>query len=185
MRLILFGPPGAGKGTQAAYVAAHFSIPHISTGDLFRANITKQTPLGIEAKRYSDAGELVPDAVTNAMVRDRLGDEDAARGFLLDGYPRTTAQADELATMLKERGAVLDVVVNLLVPDYKLIDRLMKRGRSDDTFDTISRRLDVYHETTKPLIGYYKTLGILRDVDGVGDITEITERIFEALGHTA
>jgi adenylate kinase len=183
MRLILFGPPGAGKGTQAEFIARHFAIPHISTGDIFRENIRNKTPLGLEAQRWSDAGNLVPDSVTNAMVRDRLAQNDCATGFLLDGYPRTTAQADELAGMLKERYTALNAVVNLIVPDADLVERLLKRGRSDDTRETIARRLEVYHESTKPLIGYYRDMKLLRDVEGVGSIVDITGRILSALNH--
>jgi adenylate kinase len=181
MRLVFFGPPGAGKGTQAEFIAAHFSIPHISTGDIFRENIRQQTPLGLEARRYSDAGELVPDAVTNAMVGDRLAKDDTAQGFLLDGYPRTPAQADELAAMLSARDIALDAVVNLIVPDEEIVERLLLRGRSDDNHDTIRRRLDVYHETTKPLIEYYRERALLRDVVGVGSITDITQLILGVL----
>jgi adenylate kinase len=181
MRLIMFGPPGAGKGTQAEHVAARYTIPHISTGDLFRDNIARRTPLGLEAQRYSEAGNLVPDEVTNGMVRSRIALEDCAQGFLLDGYPRTIAQADELADMLVASGSVLDAVVNLLVPDDELIERLLKRGRADDTRDTVARRLEVYHASTKPLIGYYRERGLLRDVHGLGAIDEITRRIYSVL----
>lgn len=181
MRLVIFGPPGAGKGTQAEFIARHFAIPHISTGDLFRENIQRETQLGLEARRYSNAGELVPDSVTNAMVRERLAEKDCNKGFLLDGYPRTPAQADELAAMLAARGAALNAVINLNVPDGELIERLSKRGRTDDTAETIKRRLEVYHDTTKPLIGYYKSKSLLRDVIGVGSIEEITQRILTAL----
>jgi adenylate kinase len=181
MRLVIFGPPGAGKGTQAQHVAARYAIPHISTGDLFRDNIARGTELGLEAKRYSEAGNLVPDAVTNGMVRDRLARTDCAAGFLLDGYPRTVAQADELAAILAAAASPLDAVVNLIVPDDELIERLLKRGRADDTRATVARRLDVYHATTKPLIGYYLERGLLRDVEGVGAIDAITQRIFSVL----
>ena len=181
MRLVLFGPPGAGKGTQAQYIAAHYAIPHISTGDIFRENIKNQTPLGIEAKRYSEAGELVPDTITNAMVGDRLAKEDAVHGFLLDGYPRTPSQADELMVLLSSQDVNLDAVVNLIVPDQELIDRLLKRGRGDDSIETIRRRLDIYHETTKPLIEYYREKNILRDVIGVGSIDDITRLILGVL----
>lgn len=181
MRLILFGPPGAGKGTQAAFIAQHFTIPHISTGDIFRENIRNQTPLGLEAKRYSEAGNLVPDTVTNAMVRDRISKEDCTTGFLLDGFPRTTAQADEFDAMLADMHVSLDVVVNLIVPDEELVERLSKRGRADDTVETVVHRLNVYHENTKPLIGYYRQRGILRDIEGVGRIEEITALILHAI----
>lgn len=181
MRVIMFGPPGAGKGTQAEHVAARYAIPHISTGDLFRDNIARGTALGLEAQRYSEAGNLVPDEVTNGMVRSRIAVEDCAQGFLLDGYPRTIAQADELAGMLAASGCALDAVVNLLVPDDELIGRLLKRGRADDTRDTVARRLEVYHASTKPLIGYYRERGLLHDVHGLGAIDEITERIFSVL----
>ena len=184
MRLILFGPPGAGKGTQAAFIAEHFQIPHISTGDLFRENIQKQTPLGLEAKRYSEAGNLVPDSVTNAMVRERIGRDDCRAGFLLDGFPRTTAQADELDAMLADMHVSLDVVINLVVPDEELIERLSRRGRADDSVTTVAHRLHVYHGNTKPLIGHYRRRNILRDIEGVGLIDEITARILQALnGH--
>jgi adenylate kinase len=181
MRLILFGPPGAGKGTQAQYVAAHYTVPHISTGDLFRDNISRGTALGLEAKRYSEAGELVPDSVTNGMVRSRLEQDDCRAGFLLDGYPRTIAQADELAGMIAARGEALNAVVNLIVPDEELITRLLKRGRADDTRETIMRRLAVYRESTEPLIGYYRALDLLHDVEGFGTIDDITGRIYAAL----
>ena len=140
MRCILFGPPGAGKGTQAEFISKHFSIPHISTGDIFRENIRNQTPLGIEAKRFSEAGNLVPDSVTIAMVRDRLSKQDCVNGFLLDGFPRTTAQADEFDAILRDLHTSLDAVINLVVPDEELVERLSKRGRADDSVDTVLHR---------------------------------------------
>jgi adenylate kinase len=181
MRCILFGPPGAGKGTQAEFISKHFSIPHISTGDIFRENIKNQTPLGIEAKRFSEAGNLVPDSVTIAMVRDRLSKQDSANGFLLDGFPRTTAQADEFDAILRDLHTSLDAVINLVVPDEELVERLSKRGRADDSVDTVLHRLNVYHDNTKPLIGYYRGRGILHDVEGVGHIEDITASILQAL----
>ena len=183
MRLIFFGPPGAGKGTQAGFIAGRFNIPHISTGDIFRDNITRHTPLGIEAKRYSDSGNLVPDSVTNAMVKGRLEQGDCTTGFLLDGFPRTIAQADELDAMLVSMKTPLDAVINLLVPDQEILGRLSQRGRADDSVETIQHRLHVYHENTEPLVHYYRQRSLIRDVVGVGPIDDITKRILAALNH--
>jgi adenylate kinase len=177
MRLIIFGPPGAGKGTQAAFIWQEFSIPHISTGDIFRENIRRSTSLGIEAKKYIDAGDLVPDSVTNAMIHDRLEMDDCIKGFLLDGYPRTPDQADALDVMLAEMHSALDAVVNLIVPDEEIITRLAKRGRSDDSVNTIRHRLHIYHKTTQPLAEYYRERDLLIDVVGVGQIEGIRSAI--------
>jgi adenylate kinase len=185
MRLLIMGPPGAGKGTQAKFVAEHFKIPAISTGDIFRANVSQGTPLGVEAKRYMDAGEYVPDEVTNLMVRNRIDDADAVNGFLLDGYPRTLSQVEELDGMIAFTGHRLDAVVVLTVDRDEIVDRLLQRaqveGRADDTEDVIRRRQEVYAEETEPLIGIYRDRGILIEVDGMGEVPEVTERIFEAL----
>ncbi len=185
MRLLIMGPPGAGKGTQAKYVAEHFKIPAISTGDIFRANVSKGTPLGIEAKRYMDAGEYVPDEVTNLMVRNRIDDPDAVSGFLLDGYPRTQAQVDELDGMIAFTGHRLDAVVVLTADRDEIVARLLQRaeveGRADDTEDVIRRRQEVYAEETEPLIEIYRGRGILIEVDGMGEVAEVTQRIFDAL----
>ena len=185
MRLILMGPPGAGKGTQATTVAAHFGIPAISTGDIFRANVSQGTPLGVEAKRYMDAGDYVPDEVTNRMVRNRIDEPDAAPGFLLDGYPRTTAQVEELDGMITYTGHKLDAAVVLTVDPDELVKRLLQRaqteGRADDTEDVIRRRQEVYTEQTEPLVELYRARGILVEVDGMGEVGEVTERIFAAL----
>ncbi len=179
------GPPGAGKGTQAAVVAEKYGIPAISTGDIFRANVGEGTPLGLEAKRYMDAGEYVPDSVTNNMVRDRLAQPDAEPGFLLDGYPRTLAQVEELDGMLAASGASLDAVVVLTVDSEELVQRLLKRaetsGRSDDTEEVIRHRQDVYTEQTAPLIDVYRDRGLLLEVDGLGEVAEVSERILTAL----
>lgn len=179
------GPPGAGKGTQAAVVAERFGIPAISTGDIFRANVGEGTPLGLEAKRYMDAGEYVPDSVTNNMVRDRLAQPDAEPGFLLDGYPRTLAQVEELDGMLAASGTALDAVVVLTVDSEELVQRLLKRaetsGRSDDTEEVIRHRQDVYTEQTAPLIDVYRERGLLLEVDGLGEVPEVSERIFAVL----
>ncbi|MBL0748883.1 adenylate kinase [Nocardioides baculatus] len=185
MRLILMGPPGAGKGTQARFVAEHFGVPAISTGDIFRANVSQGTPLGVEAQRYMDAGEYVPDEVTNRMVRDRIDEPDATPGFLLDGYPRTLDQVEELDAMIKHTGHSLDAAVVLTVDSEELVQRLLQRaqtdGRADDTEDVIRRRQEVYSEQTQPLIGVYRDRGILVEVDGMGEVDEVTQRIFAAL----
>ncbi|MFC7406585.1 adenylate kinase [Georgenia alba] len=184
-RLVLLGPPGAGKGTQAARVSERLGVPAISTGDIFRANVAEQTELGQRAQRYMDAGEYVPDEVTNAMVRDRLGQPDAAQGFLLDGYPRTAEQVAELDDILAASGATLDVVVAIEADTDEVVDRLLKRareqGRSDDTESVIRRRLEVYAEQTAPLAQTYDTRGLLVRVDGVGSPDEVTDRIMGAL----
>ena len=179
------GPPGAGKGTQATYVAEHFGIPAISTGDIFRANVSRGTPLGLEAKKFMDSGEYVPDEVTNLMVRDRIDEPDAEPGFLLDGYPRTLAQVEELDGMIRHTGHSLDAVVVLTVDSDEIVGRLLQRaeveGRADDTEDVIRRRQEVYAEQTEPLIHVYRDRGILLEVDGMGDVDDVTQRIFEAL----
>jgi len=179
------GPPGAGKGTQAKVVSGRLGIPAVSTGDIFRANVSEGTPLGVEAKRYMDAGDYVPDEVTNGMVRDRLAQADATDGFLLDGYPRTVAQVEELDSMLADAGTSLDAVVVLTVDDEELIQRLLHRaeteGRTDDTEDVIRHRQEVYNQQTAPLLAVYADRGMLVEVDGMGAVDEVSERIFSAL----
>ena len=186
MRIVLMGPPGAGKGTQAAIVATRLGIPHISTGEIFRANVGQGTPLGLEAKRYMDAGEYVPDSVTNAMVRDRIAAPDAAGGFLLDGYPRTVDQVSELNSMLSDRGESLDLVVELTADVDEVVARLLERsrteGRADDTEDVIRRRLEIYAEQTAPLTEVYARDGLLVQVDGMGEIDSVTARLLAAIG---
>jgi len=185
IRILLIGPPGAGKGTQAALLAKHFGIPAISTGDIFRENVRNETPLGLEAKAFMDRGEYVPDSLTNALVRDRLNQDDAAAGFLLDGYPRTIDQVQELDDILEETEAKLDVVVQLTADAEELLRRLSGRaqeqGRSDDTPDVIKRRLDVYEEQTAPLIDIYASRSLVAKVNGLGEIGEVTNRIIEVL----
>jgi adenylate kinase len=185
MRVIIMGPPGAGKGTQAKFIAEHFKIPAISTGDIFRANVSEGTELGLEAKRYMDAGEYVPDEVTNLMVRNRIDESDAVSGFLLDGYPRTLAQVEELDGMIGFTGHRLDAVVVLTVDHDELVQRLVQRaaleGRADDTEDVIRRRQEVYAEQTAPLIEVYRDRDLLIEVDGLGEVDDVTQRIFAAL----
>lgn len=206
MRLVLVGPPGAGKGTQAQFLAAHYSIPHISTGDIFRANMKENTALGQEAKGYMDAGQLVPDSVTNAMVKDRLTWEDVANGFLLDGFPRNVLQAEVLRAILAEKRTPLDAVLELALPNELIIGRLSSRRtcrscgapstpdvsvcgacggelyqREDDKAEVIAKRLEVYEEQTAPIIHFYRTEGLLITIDGDGEIAEITERATTAL----
>lgn len=181
MRVVLIGPPGAGKGTQAVRLAERLDVPHISTGDLFRANLEPgaETPLGREAKRYMEAGELVPDSVTVAMVRERLGMDDAAKGFILDGFPRNLSQAEALEQLLAERGEGLDAVVEFQVPEEELVSRLLGRGRADDTEEVIRRRLQVYRDETAPLLEHYRDR--LVTIDAVGAVEEITDRVADAL----
>ena len=185
MRLIIMGPPGAGKGTQAKFIAEHFGIPAVSTGDIFRQNVSEGTELGVEAKRYMDAGEYVPDEVTNLMVRNRIDEPDAEHGFLLDGYPRTLAQVEELDGMIRYTGHQLDAVVCLTVDQDEIVQRLLQRaqieGRADDTEDVIRRRQEVYLEQTEPLIEVYRERGIVHEIDGLGEVSDVTQRIFAAL----
>ncbi len=185
MRLVLVGPPGAGKGTQAARLAEHYGVPAISTGDIFRANVKNETELGRKAQEYMSAGALVPDEVTNAMVKDRLAQDDVANGFLLDGYPRNPDQAAELDTMLAQLGAELNAVLEITadhdVVTARLLNRAQIEGRADDTEDVIRERLRVYEESTAPLAAFYAERGLLTSVDGIGDVDEVTVRILAAL----
>ncbi|HLS61796.1 MAG TPA: adenylate kinase [Ruania sp.] len=189
MRLILLGPPGAGKGTQAARLATRLAVPAISTGDIFRANVSEGTELGQLAQKYMDAGEYVPDEVTNQMVAARLSEPDAEAGFLLDGYPRTEAQVDELDSILEANGHRLSHVVELTADTDEVVARLLNRakeqGRADDTESVIRRRLDVYAEQTAPLVRIYADRGLLVQVDGMGEVDEVTARLTDALGVTA
>ena len=206
MRLVLVGPPGAGKGTQAVFLAEHYSIPHISTGDIFRANLKANTSLGQEAKSFMDRGELVPDSVTNAMVKDRLTHDDVANGFLLDGFPRNVVQAEVLRAILAEQKNPLDAVLELNIADSEIIERLSSRltcrdcgapapasaqtcatcggelyQREDDKAEVISRRLEVYNEQTAPIIAFYRGEGLLITISATGAVSEITERATTAL----
>ncbi|MCV7179655.1 adenylate kinase [Mycolicibacterium sphagni] len=180
MRIVLLGPPGAGKGTQAAKLADKLGVPHISTGDLFRHNIGEGTELGLEAKKYLDAGDLVPATLTNALVDDRLDDGDVADGFILDGFPRSVEQADALKQMLSRRSLKLDAVVEFRVPEDELVTRLMARGRDDDKEETIRNRFKVYRDETAPLLDYYQDE--LKTVDAVGGLDEVFARALHALG---
>ncbi len=181
MRLLIMGPPGAGKGTQAVELAKSVGGAHISTGDIFRENVRNQTELGRTAQRYMDAGEYVPDEVTNAMVKDRLAAEDAREAFILDGYPRTVDQVDTLDGILDELGTKLDGVIELSVDPEELIQRLLKRaetsGRADDTEEVIRHRQEVYTSETAPLLEVYGARGLVLTVDGMGDIDEVGQRI--------
>lgn len=178
-RVVLVGPPGAGKGTQAAALSEKLGVPHISTGDLFREHIGDETELGRSVKRYLDAGQLVPDEVTIELVRERLAEPDAADGFILDGFPRNVRQADLLSHMLDDSGTKLDAVVEFAVDEDVLVHRLLARGRNDDSEDVIRHRLQVYRSETAPLLDYYRDL--LVTVDGVGEVEEITTRVLGAL----
>lgn len=180
MRIVLLGPPGAGKGTQAVKLAEKLGVPQISTGDLFRQNISHGTKLGLEAKRYLDAGDLVPSELTNALVDDRLNDEDVADGFILDGFPRSVEQAEALHDMLAQRDLKLDAVLEFRVPEEELVSRLAGRGRADDTEDVIRNRFAVYRDETAPLLDYYRD--DLKTVDAVGGLDEVFTRAMRALG---
>lgn len=181
MRMIIVGPPGSGKGTQAERISQQLGIPAISTGDIFRQNIAQLTPLGVNCKNYIDKGDLVPDDLTNQMVRQRLRQPDALDGFLLDGYPRTTTQVAELDDMLSFNNLTLDAALLLTVDDADLVTRLLERAkttrRSDDTETVIRHRLDLYHQQTEQLIDLYRARGVLLTVDGNVAIDEVTEQI--------
>jgi len=180
VKIVLLGPPGAGKGTQAQKLAEKLGIPQISTGELFRQNIDNGTKLGMEAKRYLDAGDLVPSELTNALVDDRLDNPDTANGFILDGYPRSVDQAKALHTMLERRGTDIDAVVEFRVSQEELLERLKGRGRADDTEEVILNRMKVYREETAPLLEYYSSQ--LKTVDAVGTLDEVFARALQALG---
>lgn len=177
--MVLVGPPGAGKGTQAVRLAESLGVPHISTGDLFRENLKQRTELGLAAQRFMDAGELVSDEVTVGMVARRLADPDAESGFILDGFPRTVAQADSLAELLQREDAEIDAVVALEVPEEIVVQRLLGRGRGDDTEDVIRRRQEIYRAETRPLLRHYHNR--LVTIDAVGEVEEITDRVLDAL----
>lgn len=185
MRLIIFGPPGAGKGTQASRIAERYGIPAISTGDIFRANIKAETPLGLQVKEIIASGGYVGDEITNAIVDDRLSQPDCAPGFLLDGYPRTADQVGALDELLAGRGGELDAVLELTVDDEVVVDRLLKRaaieGRVDDTEEVIRERMAIYHAQTAPLAAMYAARGLLVQVDGLGEVDEVSARIGAAL----
>jgi adenylate kinase len=193
VRVVLLGPPGAGKGTQAQIIAAQLGVPAISTGDIFRANVSGQTELGVQVKAYLDAGDLVPDEITVAMVKDRLAEPDAEAGFLLDGFPRSIPQAEQLRGSLAELGHSLDRVLELVVDEDELVRRLSGRRmlvdgemvqREDDKPETVRHRLQVYREQTEPLSGFYESEGLLARIDAIGEIEEVTARAMKALGVT-
>ena len=185
MRLILFGPPGAGKGTQANMITKSYVAAHISTGDMLRSAVKNGTELGTLAKSFMDKGELVPDDVIIGIIKDRIKDEDAKKGFMLDGFPRTIAQAEALTDMLEAENESIDTVVSIEVKDGEIINRILERakieGREDDTEDVVRNRLNVYRNQTEPLKAYYRSAGVLAEVDGMGTIDEVFERIKNVL----
>ena len=184
-RMLIIGPPGSGKGTQAERISERLGVVAISTGDIFRANVKGGTPLGVEARKYMDNGDFVPDSVTNEMVRDRLSQDDATEGFLLDGYPRTVAQVEYLDGILAASGQALSVVLQLTADDEELVTRLLGRaretGRSDDNEGVIRHRLDLYHQQTEAVVAKYAERGILTRVDGIGGIEDVTDRVLGSI----
>ena len=209
MRLVLVGPPGAGKGTQAQFLAAHYSIPHISTGDIFRANLKAGTPLGVQAQSFMDRGELVADSVTNEMVKDRLTHDDISNGFLLDGFPRNVAQAEVLRAILAEKKTPLHAVLEFSLANEEIVARLSARRtckecgapsvgqekcpqcggdvyqREDDKAEVIARRLEVYQEQTAPIVSFYRNEGLLISVGALGSVEDITAQAISALSHVS
>jgi len=185
MRLILFGPPGAGKGTQANNIAEKYVTAHISTGDMLRAAVKNGTELGEMAKSYMDKGELVPDSVVIGIIKDRIKESDAQKGFMLDGFPRTVGQAEALTQMLEGEGVSIDAVISIEVIDSEIIDRILERqkieGRQDDTEEVVKNRLNVYRSQTEPLKSYYGDMGVLREVDGMGSVEDVFLRIDQVL----
>lgn len=185
MNLLIMGAPGAGKGTQATALAEHYGVPAISTGDIFRANIKDQTPLGVKVKAIIDAGDYVPDDVTEEIVADRLAQPDCTGGFLLDGFPRTMHQVHFLDRHLAERGSGINAVVSLQVEPEVLVARLLERaakeGRADDNEDTIRRRMEVYAGQTAPLLFHYESKGLLVEIEGTGTVEEVRQRMFDSL----
>jgi adenylate kinase len=185
--MLIIGPPGSGKGTQAQRISERLGVVTISTGDIFRANVKGGTPLGVEARKYMDDGDFVPDSVTNEMVRNRLSQDDAKEGFLLDGYPRTVAQVDYLDGILAAREEELGVVLHLTADDDELVWRLLGRaretGRSDDNESVIRHRLDLYHQQTEAVVVKYASRGILIEVDGIGGIDDVTDRVLGSAGN--
>ncbi|MEX0627189.1 MAG: adenylate kinase [Cucumibacter sp.] len=187
MRLILLGPPGAGKGTQAALLIEKYAIPQLSTGDMLRAAIKAATPMGLAAKGVMDRGELVSDAIVCGIVAERLDDADCARGFILDGFPRTIAQAEALDVMLKDKGLALDAVIELKADADVLVGRIVKRARetagarADDNEEVLRKRLKVYTEQTAPLVGYYRRRRLLRSIDGMAEIDAVAAEIARVL----
>jgi adenylate kinase len=188
VRLILLGPPGVGKGTQAKILVEQLSIPQLSTGDILRSAISNKTPLGIQAKTIVDRGDLVSDEIVNGIVSERIDAPDCAKGFILDGFPRTIPQADALGAMLEQKGLKLDAVVEITADADTLVSRVAKRAqetggaRADDTAEVIRKRLDVYRELTEPLVSYYRGKGLLKTVDGMASVEEVTAAIRRALG---
>ena len=186
-RMLIIGPPGSGKGTQAERISERLGVAAISTGDIFRAHVKGGTPLGLEARKYMDAGDFVPDSVTNEMVRSRLCQDDVENGFLLDGYPRTAAQIDYLDGVLAAGELTLDVVLQLTAHDEELVKRLLGRaedtGRSDDNEAVIRHRLDLYHQQTEAVVATYARRTILTRVDGIGAVDAVTDRVMEAIGN--
>lgn len=184
-RFLIVGPPGVGKGTQAARISEAYGIPTISTGDIFRSNIAQGSELGKQVKAIVDSGDYVPDTLTNALIEDRLQEADAAQGFLLDGYPRTPDQVKHLDALLAASGHALDAVIRLVADPEEIVRRLRKRameqGRADDSEEAIRHRQEVYQRETEPVIAMYRERGVLLEVDGLGDIDEVTERVFAAL----
>ncbi|MET4591607.1 adenylate kinase [Arthrobacter sp. 754] len=188
-RMLIIGPPGSGKGTQAERISERLGVVAISTGDIFRANVKGGTPLGLEARKYMDNGDFVPDSVTNEMVRNRLSQDDAKNGFLLDGYPRTIAQVDYLDGILAAADQELGVVLQLTADDEELVSRLLGRaretGRSDDNESVIRHRLDLYHQQTEAVVARYARRGILAQVDGIGGMDEVTDRVLGSISEQA